>query len=141
MASAGCCVDAYLGSANRLGAPMGRVTLCSTLAVSILALVTLANAESTQGIPEVVSPNITPELVQEGFQFTEGPLARADGSLLFTDIRANQIYQVDLADHVSGFRTQTKSANGLALTRSGELLAAEGDGRRIGKARLPVGRY
>jgi len=49
-------VDAYLGSANRLGASMGRVTL---LAVSALAVVSAAAAESTPGIPEVVSPNVT----------------------------------------------------------------------------------
>jgi gluconolactonase len=93
-----------------------------------------AHAESQSGISGILSAGTTPELVQENFQFTEGPVGRADGSLLFTDIRVNRIYELDLTGRAAVFRTGTKSANGSALMRTGELLAAEGDGKRIVKS-------
>lgn len=86
------------------------------------------------GIPGVVAKGVEPELVQEGFQFTEGPVGTADGGLFFSDIRgANRTYRLDPSGKITVFREQTNGANGLALTRDGELLVAEGDGKQITK--------
>ena len=83
------------------------------------------------GIPGVVATGAVVELVKEGFQFTEGPVGTANGGLYFTDIRANRIYRLDPSGRIEIFREKTNAANGLALDQSRNLLAAEGDSKRI----------
>jgi gluconolactonase len=80
-----------------------------------------------------VAPGVVPELVQEGFVFTEGPVGTPDGGLYFSDIRPNRIHYLDPGGKISLVREQTNGANGLALTRDGDLIAAEGEGKRISK--------
>ena len=89
-------------------------------------------AQSPGGIPGVVAPGVQPELIQEGFVFTEGPVGTADGGLFFTDVRANKIYKMDPAGKITTVRQNTQGANGLALN-SGELYAAEGAGKLISR--------
>jgi len=90
-------------------------------------------AQPNSAIPGVIAAGAQPELVQEGFMFTEGPLGTADGGLFFNDNRASKTYLVDRAGKVSLAYEQTKGANGLALTKEGDLIAAEGDGKRISR--------
>ncbi len=92
-----------------------------------------AFAQAPAGIKDVIAPGAQPELVQEGFTFTEGPVATADGDLLFTDIRVSRIHKLDKAGRITTLYEQTNGANGLAITRRGELFAAEGDGKRLSK--------
>jgi len=98
---------------------------------ALIALPVLAQAPA--GIPGVLAPGATPELVQEGFTFTEGPVATADGGLYFSDIRVNKTYYLDPGGKIGVVRENTNGANGLALTKDGELLFAEGDSKRITK--------
>jgi len=90
-------------------------------------------AQSSNGIPGVVAPGVQPELVQEGFTFTEGPVGMADGGLLFSDNRESRTHRLDPSGKITVFREQTNGTNGLAFTRGGDLLGAEGDGKRISK--------
>lgn len=46
-----------------------------------------ASVQTPGRIPGIVALGVEPELVQEGFVFTEGPLGTADGGLYFTDLR------------------------------------------------------
>jgi gluconolactonase len=99
-----------------------------------LAVILLSTLQTPAGIPGVVAPGAVPELVREGFTFTEGPVGAADGGLFFSDIQgADRTNRLDPSGKVSIFREHTNGANGLALTRNGELLAAEGDGKRISR--------
>src|SRR6266436_5421445 len=98
-------------------------------AIALIALSAPANAQS--GIPGVLAPGVVSELVQEGFTFTEGPVGAADGSLYFSDIRVSKTFHLDAAGKIAMFRENTNGANGIALTKDGELLFAEGDGKRI----------
>src|SRR5882672_12569842 len=82
-----------------------------------------AVAQQSAGIPGVISPGVEPELVQEGFVFTEGPVGTPDGGLYFSDIRPNRTYYLEPSGKISLVREQTNGANGLALTRDGDLLA------------------
>lgn len=100
-------------------------------AIAVIALPVLAQAPG--GIPGVVAPGVEPELVQEGFVFTEGPVGLADGGLYFADIRVNRIHHLDAGGKISLLREQTSGTNGLALTKDGDLLGAEGDGKRISR--------
>jgi gluconolactonase len=108
-----------------------RAALVAATAIVLLALP--ARAQAPAGIAGVVAPAAEPELVQEGFEFTEGPVGTADGSLYFSDIRPNRTYHLDTSGKITVVREGTNGANGLALTRDGDLLAAEGDGKRISK--------
>jgi gluconolactonase len=115
-------------------APRAKQAIAASAAVA--AVVLLAGsvwAQSPSGIAGVVAPSVEPELVQEGFVFTEGPVGTSDGGLYFSDIRPNRIYHLDPGGKISLVREQTNGANGLALTREGELLAAEGEGKRISR--------
>jgi gluconolactonase len=102
-------------------------------AAAVVLLAEAAHAQSPSGIAGVVAPGVAPELVQEGFVFTEGPVGKPDGGLYFSDIRPNRIYHLDPGGKISLVREQTNGANGLALTREGDLLAAEGEGKRISR--------
>ena len=107
------------------------IALGAAAAVALLA--GAAHAQSPGGIAGVVAPGVMPELVQEGFVFTEGPVGTPDGGLYFSDIRPNRIHYLDPGGKISLVREQTNGANGLALTRDGDLIAAEGEGKRISK--------
>ena len=99
----------------------------------ITALALPALAQTPTAIPGVLAHAVAPELVQEGYVFTEGPVGTADGGLYFSDIRVSKTYFLDAGSKISVARENTNGANGLALTRDGELLFAEGDAKRITK--------
>ena len=72
------------------------------------------------------------ELIDEGYEFTEGPQWMPDdGVLLFTDIPANTIHQVGVDDEITVFRRPSKFANGLAVDPEGRLIVAESGTRRV----------
>jgi gluconolactonase len=90
-------------------------------------------AQTSPGIPGVIAPGVEPELVQEGFVFTEGPVGTPDGGLYFSDIRPNKIYLLDPGGKIALIREQSNGSNGLAVTKDGDLFAAEGGGPRVSK--------
>jgi gluconolactonase len=112
-------------------------SVLAILLIFLTAAIALSQGPaSVSGIPGVVAQGEMVELVKEGFVFTEGPLGTADGGLFFSDIMgANRTYRLDSTGKIAVFREQTNGANGLALTRSAELLAAEGDSKRITRIR------
>ena len=68
----------HLDLATRLGG----VAFLTLLAAMIM---TRALAQSPAGIAGVLAQGVVPELVQEGFVFTEGPVGTADGGLFFSE--------------------------------------------------------
>jgi gluconolactonase len=117
---------------------MVRITLC-VLALS-MALPADPIAQNPSGFPVssgIVEPGAVVELVKDGFTYTEGPVGTDDGGLFFTDTRVEppRIYRLEPDGRIWLFRDKSNRANGLALDRQGELLAAESDGRRI--VRIP----
>jgi gluconolactonase len=106
----------------------------ASAATALLAIVALpVIAQAPGGIAGVLAPGVVPEIVQENFVFTEGPVGTADGGLYFSDIRANRTYYLDPGGKISVARENTNEANGLALGRDGELLFAEGTSMRISR--------
>jgi gluconolactonase len=108
-----------------------RIPQLSILPIAVALFASTGWAQT--GIPGVLAPGVEPELVQEGFVFTEGPVGTADGGLYFSDIRPNKIYQLEPGGKIALIRESTNGSNGLGLTKDGELLAVEGDGKRISK--------
>jgi gluconolactonase len=102
------------------------------LAIALAALTLSLPAQTTAGISGVVAPGAKPELVQEGFVFTEGPVGTYDGGLFFSDVSSKTIYHMDPDGKITIARGNTLGANGLALNAS-ELYAAEGAGKLISR--------
>lgn len=97
-----------------------------TVAGAAMAFAVSAGAEdlTTAGIAGVVKPGTAIEIVKEGFDGTEGPLPQADGSLLFTENRANRVVRVAPDGSTSVWLAASGGANALALTPAGEIVAA-----------------
>ena len=102
------------------------------LALALAAFTLPLPAQTSAGIPGVVAPGAKPELVKEGFVFTEGPVATYDGGLFFSDVGSKTIYHMDPEGKITIARGNTLGANGLALNQS-ELYAAEGAGKLISR--------
>lgn len=79
----------------------------------------------TPAIAGVVAGGIKIRLIKDGFNGSEGPIAQPDGSLLFTETRANRIVHVGLDDKVDSFLENSNGSNGLAYTASGELVSVQ----------------
>src|SRR2546426_10452335 len=102
--------------------------------IRLIAISAALFAQTDSGIKGVVAGNARPELVQEGFMFTEGPVGTADGGLYFSDIMgADKTYRLDSSGKITLYRSGTNGTNGLALMRDGSLIGAES--KRISKAR------
>jgi len=69
--------------------------------------------------------------VTGGFRFTEGPAVDAEGNIFFTDVRSNRIHKWSVYGRLSTFRENTGAANGLFFDKDGNLLACEGNNRRV----------
>lgn len=80
----------------------------------------------------VVAPGAKVEKVADGFKFTEGPAADANGDIYFSDIPNNRIHKWEVeAKKLSTFREESGGTNGLYFDKKGRLLACEGGGRRL----------
>jgi sugar lactone lactonase YvrE/enterochelin esterase-like enzyme len=85
-----------------------------------------AARDSRPSVIDVVDPNEPWQLVGEGYKFTEGPAADANGNVFFTDVGDNKIYRVGADGKVSLFADNTEGANGLMFGKDGRLYAAQG---------------
>jgi len=84
------------------------------------------------GIDNLVVPDSF-ERIATGFNFTEGPVWHPEGYLLFSDVRANRIYQWTPDGTLEPFRSPSSYANGLSFDRQGRLIACEHRNRRISR--------
>lgn len=76
------------------------------------------------------------ELVQGGFEFTEGTVwLPALGVLRFSDIPNSTIHELDLvADMITVWRTPSGNTNGNALAPNGDIVMCEHSGRRVSRS-------
>jgi gluconolactonase len=74
------------------------------------------------------------QMIRGGFTFTEGPVWIASrGVLLFSDIPASTIHELQPPATVTVFRKPSGLSNGLGLDPQGRLIASEGDNRRVSR--------
>jgi len=129
---------------------MKRLWLYGVL-ISVLLLAGCARQENASASFERVDPAFDAllradsevELVATGFVFTEGPVYRRDGVLLFSDIPANAIYKWSPQMGASVFRRPAGydgppmpegayiGPNGLTLDKEGRLVICEHGNRRV----------
>ncbi len=74
-----------------------------------------------------------PELLDTGFEFTEGPLWMEDLGLLFSDIPADKIYKWTEEGGTEIWRDGSDNANGLAQDMEGRLIACEHGTRSVSR--------
>jgi len=79
----------------------------------------------TPAIAGVVAANTRVEVIREGFEGTEGPVVVADGSILFTENRADRIVRIAPDGGISTFLEKAGSPNALAVTSKGEIVAVQ----------------
>jgi gluconolactonase len=98
--------------------------------LSTIVLVLVSPAAGDEFRPtaqeKIVPPRAKLELLWGEGEFTEGPVAAADGAILFSDI-GNRILRFDpRARDVTVFREPSGRANGLFFDTAGRLVACEG---------------
>ncbi len=105
------------------------MSLTASVLVAALPLVVTASSvpvnDAQQGVPGIVAPGTKLELVLEGFNGTEGPVRLPDGSLLFTENRADRIVHVKPDGTSEVFLEHTGGANSLAINAAGEVVAVQ----------------
>ena len=72
-------------------------------------------------IPGVVAGGTKVQVIKDGFDGTEGPIAMPDGSLIFTETTGNRITRIDADGKTSTFLENTNGANALAFDSKGRL--------------------
>ena len=75
-------------------------------------------------IPGVVAGGTKVQLLKEGLDGTEGPIAMPDGSVIFSEINANRLIRIDKDNVFSTFLENTGGTTGLQFDRQGRLFAA-----------------
>ena len=83
-------------------------------------------------IPGVVAGGTKVQVIKDGFNGTEGPIAMPDGSLIFTETTGNRITRIDADGKTSTFLENTNGSNGLAFDPQGRLLCGA-DGEDAGR--------
>ena len=78
---------------------------------------------TTSGIAGVCRAGTPIEVVRDGFEGTEGPVALPDGDLLFVENRASRVTRVAMDGSVSTFVSYPGGVNALAFDPHGELVA------------------
>jgi len=79
----------------------------------------------------IVSPDAKPEILGEGYGFTEGPAADARGDVYFSDGRNDSIHRWSPGRAVELFVDDSTDANGMQFNAQGELYVCEGAAHRV----------
>ena len=77
---------------------------------------------TTPGIPGVVAPGTPVQIIKEGLEGTEGPIAAPDGSVYFTSV--GRILRIDANDAVSVLM-ENANAGALTFDPKGRLIAVQ----------------
>ncbi|MCX5643510.1 MAG: SMP-30/gluconolactonase/LRE family protein [Phycisphaerae bacterium] len=117
-----------------------RVGYITLLAVLVLGVTGMAKEKVAKEKPAKKGAAKSKSLVVAGaevkkmagdFKFTEGPAGDAVGDVYFSDIPNNRILKWSLDGKLSTFLENSGGANGLYFDKNGNLLACQGEARRL----------
>lgn len=108
------------------------VLLCAGAAFVRLPAAEVDIRDATE-FNKIIAPDAKLTKLAGGMKFTEGPvwLAQDGGSLVFSDIPANELKQWRAKGGLTSFRSPSQHANGNTLDRVGHLVTCEHSGRRV----------
>jgi gluconolactonase len=98
--------------------------------IAVLLIAAFMQAPAPQGpptetvaptIPGVVAAGTKVQIIKDGFEGTEGPVAMSDGSVIFTN--AQHVTKIDKDNNVSNFLDNPNLPNALAFDSKGRLIA------------------
>ena len=96
-------------------------SLVSTVLIFFLPLILLAQITDKNSI---VAPGATVEKLGDGYTFTEGPAADAEGNVYFTDQPNNKIIRWSASTgEINTFLKESGRSNGMYFDRRGNLIA------------------
>ena len=84
--------------------------------------------------------------IADGFLFTEGPVADAQGRVYFTDQPNDRIWRYDLDGTLTEFKKKSGRANGLAIDANGNIIACADENNELwsitpqGKVKVILGK-
>ncbi|MCX8157506.1 MAG: SMP-30/gluconolactonase/LRE family protein [Verrucomicrobiae bacterium] len=93
------------------------------LSLPALGLVLLTALALNAAESKIIAPGAKLELLADGFKFTEGPAADAEGNVYFTDQPNDRIMKWSVDGRLSTFLQPCGRANGLYFDLNGHLLA------------------
>lgn len=100
------------------------------LQVFLIVLISFSFSAPQLFAQSLVKKDAKPEIITEGYQFTEGPFWHPDGYLLFSDIPANIIYKWDPEVKTSQkFLEPSGHSNGITMDTKGRLIISQHDGK------------
>jgi len=100
--------------------------------LSIFGLALFAVAGNAGETVSLVTAGASPQMVMDGFEFTEGPAADLEGNVYFTDIPNNKIYRWDTgSNEVTLYRSDLVEPNGMIFDSEGRLVICEMGKRRL----------
>ncbi len=109
----------------------GGVALLAVLVLCTTGMAKEKPAKKAGKGKSLVAPGSEVKKVVNDFKFTEGPAGDAEGNLYFSDIPNNRIVKWSLDGKLSTFLENSGGANGLYFDKNGNLLACQGDARRL----------
>lgn len=96
-----------------------------TVASIFVATSVYAENTVTTAIEGVVTQGTQVEFIKDKFEGTEGPIALPDGSVIFTETRANRVTRIAEDNSISTYFDNSNGTNGLAFTKKGELVSVQ----------------
>jgi gluconolactonase len=82
-------------------------------------------------LDDIIPPGTKPEVLGDGYGFTEGPAADRDGNVYFSDGRNDAIYRWESGRPVTRFADDSPDPIGMMFNAEGELYVCEGAAARV----------
>lgn len=117
--------------------------LLTSLIITSLFIFAISACTPQETAPQetpLLPEGAVPEVIADGFRFTEGPFWHSDGYLIFSDIPANIVYRWTEDEGTSVFLEPSGNSNGITMDPDGNIVLAQHAGRvsRLDADRVPV---
>jgi gluconolactonase len=109
-----------------------RLLACAAFAAGAAAHAATEVGTIATAIPGVAAAGTRIQLIKEGFNGTEGPVALPDGTFAFTETTGNRITRIAADGSTSTYLDNSNGSNGLGFDAAGSLYAVQVLEPRVG---------